>query len=244
MNANPIKKHPKSNEVNEGLTEALYVLMAAKSYEPVLELTQNQNEKEVLSITYLPFFIILLLMLIIGTSPSVILVPIQNVVQVLYTSPLPVPAADIHPVVSNVGTASLLLILLIGAVSLIRSKIAGKRISYYSQTWGCGYITPSVRMQYTGKSFSKNLAKLFSIVIREEKKYDEIEPNDVFPVRRSYQSSYAEFFEKNIINKVSNQLLHLMNQFTFIHNGQVQMYVLYGFIFVMILILATFFNIL
>ena len=99
-------------------------------------------------------------------------------------------------------------------------------------------------MQYTGKSFSKNLAKIFSTVISEEKKYDEIERSDVFPVRRSYQSSYAEFFEKNIINKVSNQLLHLMNQFTFIHNGQVQMYVLYGFIFVMILILATFFNIL
>jgi hypothetical protein len=98
-------------------------------------------------------------------------------------------------------------------------------------------------MQYTGKSFSKTLAKLFAAIVSEQKNYSEI-GNDVFPVGKSYQSNYAEFFEKNIINSVSNHLLHFMNHFTFIHNGQVQMYVLYGFIFVMILIMATFFNIL
>jgi hypothetical protein len=99
-------------------------------------------------------------------------------------------------------------------------------------------------MQYTGKSFSKTLAKLFASITSEQKTYSEIETNDVFPKGRSYQSNYAEFFEKNIIDKVSNQLLHFMNHFSFIHNGQVQMYILYGFIFVMLLIMATFFNVL
>jgi len=37
------------------------------------------------------------------------------------------------------------------------------------------------------------------------------------PFERSYESSYAAFFEKNIINKVSTQFLHFMNYFSFIH---------------------------
>ena len=206
---------------------------------------QKQHEKEVLSPTHLPFFIILFLMLLIGVYPSTVMFPIQRIVQVFdHTSPLVGPTAAIHPIVSSIGTASLLLILLIGAVYVLRSKIIGKKISRYASTWGCGYTASHIRMQYTGKSFTKTFAKLFGSIVSEQKNYSEIGKHDVFPAGRSYQSNYAEFFEKNIINKVSNQILHFMNHFTFIHNGQVQMYVTYGFIFVMILIMATIFNIL
>ncbi len=184
-------------------------------------------------------------MLVIGISPSTIMFPIQHIVRVLdNASPLSGQIAAINPVVSSVGTASLLLILLIGAVYVLRSKINGKKITRYSPTWGCGYAASNIRMQYTGKSFAKTLAKLFGTIISEQKRYSEIGKNDVFPAGRSYQSNYGEFFEKSIINKVSNQLLHFMNQFTFIHNGRVQIYILYGFIFMMIFIMATFFNIL
>ena len=206
---------------------------------------QKPHEKEVISPGHLPFFIIVILMLVIGISPSIIMFPIQHVVRVFdNTSPLSHPIAAINPVVSSVGTASLLLILLIGAVYGLRSKIKGKKITRYSPTWGCGYTASNIRMQYTGKSFAKTLAKLFATIINEQKNYREIGNNDVFPAGRTHQSNYPEFFEKNIINKVSNQLLHFMNHFTFIHNGQVQLYVLYGFIFVMLLIMSTFFNIL
>jgi len=206
---------------------------------------QMRHDKEVISPAHLPFFIILLLMLVIGIFPSIIMFPIQRIIQIFdHTIPLSSPIDAIDPIVSSVGIASLLLILLIGAVYVLRSKISGKKIARYSSTWGCGYTASNIRMQYTGKSFTKTLAKLFSTIASEQKNYSEIRKHDVFPAGRSYQSNYAEFFEKNIINKVSNQILHFMNHFTFIHNGQVQMYVLYGLIFVMILIMATIFNIL
>ena len=173
------------------------------------------------------------------------MLPIQRIIQVLDpTSPLSAPFAAIHPLVSSIGIACLLLMLLTGAVYMLRSKITGKVVARYSSTWNCGYTAPNIRMQYTGKSFTRTLAKLFGTIVGEQKDYSEIGKHDVFPVGRSYHSNYAEFFEKNIISKLSNQILHFMNHFTFIHNGQVQMYVLYGFIFVMILIMATIFNIL
>jgi len=111
-------------------------------------------------------------------------------------------------------------------------------------TWSCGYVVPDKKFQYTGKSFTKTLSKLFSFITGEEKKYPEIQPDTVFPVTRSYQSSYAEFFEKNILNRLSNLLLNFMNYFTFIHNGRVQFYILYGMLFMLILIFASLLNML
>lgn len=201
---------------------------------------------EALSYGHLPFFIILFLMLMIGIFPSLILMPIQRIVHVFDTTlPLNHAVATLIPIVSTIGTASLLLILIAGSVYLVRSMIVSKRpTTSASPTWGCGYPAPNVRMQYTGKSFSKTLAKLFAFITSEQKKYPEIKHNAVFPANRTYQSSYAEFFEKNMINRISNQLLNFMNYFSFIHNGQVQLYILYGFIFMLILIVATFTNVL
>jgi hypothetical protein len=99
-------------------------------------------------------------------------------------------------------------------------------------------------MQYTGKSFSKSLAKLLAFITSEEKRFTEIPAEKVFPENRRYQSRYAEFFEKKIINPISNQALNLMNQFSFIHNGKLQYYILYGLVFVIFLLLATYSKIL
>lgn len=203
------------------------------------------HSREILALAHLPFFTALLPMLAIGLFPSLIMVPIPRIVYVIAPElPVTDTFATINPSVSSVGVASMFLILLIVSVYLIRKRISTSKTTTYSPTWGCGYIAPNSRMQYTGKSFSKTLAKLFTFITGEQKKYSEIDHNDVFPSGRSYQSNYPEFFEKKIINKVSNQLLHFMNYFSFIHNGQVQMYVWYGFIFILISIMSAFFNIL
>lgn len=99
-------------------------------------------------------------------------------------------------------------------------------------------------MQYTGKSFAKSLAKLFSFLTSEKKKYHEIDSMAVFPSARGYQSHYTEFFETRIIDRINRRLIGFMNYFTFIHNGQTQMYVLYGLFFIIALITVTVLNLL
>ncbi len=202
---------------------------------------KKQHTRETLSISHLPFFIILLFMLTIGIFPSLVLIPIHRVVNVF--DPSMSNVIDISPMISNVGIASLCLILLVGSIFILRRLITRENPAINAPTWGCGYGAPTIRMQYTGKSFSKTLAKLFVSITGEQKKYNEIEKNAVFPRGRSYQSNYPEFFEKNIIKKLSNQLLYFMNYFSFIHNGRVQRYILYGFVFIMLSIMVTFFNI-
>jgi formate hydrogenlyase subunit 3/multisubunit Na+/H+ antiporter MnhD subunit len=199
--------------------------------------------RETLSLNHLPFLAALLPMLVFGLFPFLIMIPVQRVVCVISPDLVPPETlTTIKSTLSNVGISSVILILIAVTVYLAGKRTAAKTITGTSPTWNCGYAVPNSRMQYTGKSFSKTFAKLFAFITGEQKKFTEIERHDVFPAARSYQSSYPEFFEKNIINKASNQLLHFMNYFSVIHSGRIQMYVWYGFLFILISIMTTLFS--
>lgn len=199
---------------------------------------------ETFSYGHLPFFAILLLMLIIGLSPAFLLTIIGRIVHVFdpAVSDAGALATLVHPL-SDIGLASFILILVAALIYFVQKRVVGRNIVRISPTWGCGYPAPNAKMQYTGKAFSKSLAKLFAFITSEEKKYQEIPPKTVFAPPRGYHSSYAEFFEK-YISTILNPLFNFMNYFSFIHNGRVQYYILYGFIFMLILIVATFSNLL
>jgi len=100
------------------------------------------------------------------------------------------------------------------------------------------------RMQYSGKSFSKPLGKTFNFILIEKKKYKELKPGEIFPKERKYASFYLDFFEHNIIDKITQRLIYSANYFKFIQNGRIQTYVLYGIIFILSIIVISVVNIL
>jgi hypothetical protein len=124
----------------------------------------------------------------------------------------------------------------------LRNYFTGLQPSQKTETWGCGYIAPNVQMQYTGKSFSKSLSKLLGFIVKEKKNYTEIEAGEIFPQPRKHSSHYVDFFEDTFFEKATKRLLHLLDYFQFIQNGKVQMYVMYGLFFILLVFLGTIFN--
>ena len=203
----------------------------------------THQPKEVVKIMQIPLFIILLLMMLIAIFPDLILTSVTPVVKVFDTSWQSGKSIDIlSPVLRKTGNISLLFIGLTALVYFIRVKILKDRTQPFLATWGCGYSSPTTRMQYTGRSFAKSLAKLFGYLTIEKKKYHEIESTHIFPSIRSYQSTYTEFIETRIIDRINTRLVGFMNYFTFIHKGQTQRYILYGLFFIISLFAVTFFN--
>ncbi len=200
---------------------------------------------EVSTAMRIPLFIILAIMLLIGIFPNMVLTAVVPVIGVFdSTFRQGIVLHTLSPVLVMTGRTSLVLLGLISLIYYIRVNISKKQPRVFLPTWGGGYAAPNARMQYTGKSFTKSLAKLFSFLTAEKKKYHEIDVTTVFPEARSYQSHYSEFFETRIINRLNNRLIGFMNYFTFINNGQIQMYVLYGLFFIIVFIAATFLNLL
>lgn len=191
-----------------------------------------------------PLFIILAFMILIAVFPNLLLATVVPVIQVFDATHHTREGMNmISPGLMLSGRVSLLLTGLVALIFYIRTRITQKRSKAFSLTWSCGYSGPNKRMQYTSKSFAKSLAKLFSFLTAEKKKYHEIDKT-IFPSTRSYQSTYNDFFEIRLIDRVNKQLIGFMNNFTFIHNGQIQRYILYGLFFIISFIVATFLNLL
>lgn len=136
-------------------------------------------------------------------------------------------------VLQSIGYFSILFIAIIAIIYFIRQKFSRKIDNTVSATWGCGYIWPKPTMQYTGKSFSKSVTKLFSFMLPESKKYKNIENSEVFPNKRNHSTYFSDFIEYYIIDKFLILIYSFMNVFKFVQNGKLQRYILVGLFFIL-----------
>lgn len=88
---------------------------------------------------------------------------------------LPTPALDsLRPIagtLARIGVISGALALSIGVLIWLRFKTAGAPAARHV-TWGCGYVAPNSRMQYTGSSFSSDFTARFRgvlVMLRRQK---------------------------------------------------------------------------
>jgi hydrogenase-4 component B len=205
----------------------------------------HQQPREVSLSMRLPQYFILFIMLSIGLFPQFYFSIVNEIV--LQFIPAASAASNLIPSsflnsISSIGKFSMLFILLLLVIYAVRKSVSRTRQISTNTTWGCGYAAPNARMQYTGKSFSKSLGKLLNFIILEKKKYKEISAGEIFPAERKHSSHYNDFFVTRIFNGIVDRLLYSMNYFQFIQNGKIQMYILYGIFFIVVVFLGTLFK--
>jgi len=205
----------------------------------------HEQPREVSLIMRVPQYLIFGVMLSIGLFPQFYLGLVAHITDAALSFAL-IPGAEARffsiSSFAGIGRYSMIFSGLLGVVFFLRNRIASARPTATAPTWGCGYIAPNARMQYTGKSFSKTLGKLLGFIVGEKKHYQEITPGEIFPKGRKHTSHYADFFENSLLDKLTERLLSGMNVFQFIQNGRIQYYVLYGVFFILSIFLATVFN--
>ncbi|MBI5373475.1 MAG: hydrogenase [Sphingobacteriales bacterium] len=201
-----------------------------------------REPREVSPVMRLPQYFIILIMLSVGLFPlfyfSVTGSIVSAYLPVMAGEDFRIPAA-LGNSISAIGRFSLLFLALLALIYFTRKKLTGRRPVSTGPTWGCGYTAPSANMQYTGKSFSKSLGKLMNFMLLEKKKYKEIRTNEIFPPERKYSSHYNDFFVTRVLDGLVDRLLYSMNYFQFIQNGKIQMYILYGIFFIVLVFLGT-----
>jgi hydrogenase-4 component B len=192
----------------------------------------------------LPQYFILIVMLSVSLFPQFYFSVVNEIVFKFIpaaSSDLLIPATLIKSI-SATGKFAMLFILLLILIYGIRKSFSRKHPVSIGSTWGCGYAVPTSRMQYTGKSFSKSLGKLLDFIVLEKKKYKEISAGEIFPNERKHSSHYNDLFVTKIFNRIVDRLLYSLNFFQFIQNGKIQMYILYGIFFIVLVFLGTIFK--
>jgi formate hydrogenlyase subunit 3/multisubunit Na+/H+ antiporter MnhD subunit len=205
--------------------------------------TLTHKPQEVSALMLIPQYIIVIAMLSVAFLPQFYMHIIGKMLVLINpVHPDTFRFSSITETMANISLYSLILTGIIASVWILRSLVQKSRSERTDVTWGCGYVAPNSRLQYTAKSFSKPLGKLFNFLLIEKKQFEELGQGDIFPDKKAYISHYQDFFERNFINPITQRMVLSANYFSFIQNGRIQSYVWYGIVFILAMLILSFFK--
>jgi len=207
--------------------------------------TMHHEPKETSFIMHLPQYLIIAVMLSVALVPQFYFHYVSKIV----LSTFPVGAnSNLEPLaqmVGNIATVGKVSMIFIGLLLLmfgLRWVIVRKRDTSLYETWGCGYVAPVLKAQYTGRSFARTFGNLLGFMVKERKDYIRIEKTILYPEKRTFSTYYFDILEKYLISPLAKRLTFVLNYFQFIQNGKIQSYIIYGLFFIIIVFLGTVFN--
>jgi len=181
----------------------------------------------------LPGYLLAFVILLIGIFPLSFIRLLEQPVSLftglpdLLANPL---HSDVFEALQPISRAAWILILLIAGIYGIRKYFLRHRKIGIGPTWGCGYVAPNFKQQYTASSFVRSYSKLFAPVLVVEKE-EELLPA-IFPAKVKYHTTAYDILEKWLIDPVLKLNKRFMGKFVFLNNGKLQFYILYGIFFI------------
>jgi formate hydrogenlyase subunit 3/multisubunit Na+/H+ antiporter MnhD subunit len=182
-----------------------------------------------------PMGILAFLAILIGVFPQyivrIVLMPVKNIMsgfESLYS---------FSEFVFTLGSVSRMCFLFIGMsvlIYFIRYLFLRKRFVESFKTWDCGYQAGTSRMQYTGSSFADPFLNLTESVLKNETHIKK--PAGLFPTYGEFKSHTSDIIDKYIIVPCGKGIKSFLGFFSWIQSGSTQQYILYGLLFLVIVL--------
>lgn len=202
-----------------------------------------KNVTEVEPVMIVPNFMIGFLILLIGMGSFIIVEPLISVVAV-FTDNASI-LSEMTPVLNKISLSSGIFIIIIGILWLLRAWQQKRHQVAENDTWGCGYTGANPALhQYTATSYADNFVQLTSKIVHVKKEYEDFDTDEIFPQERSFETHSSDIFEDNLVTKPTHKMLHFFEKMAVFQTGKIQNYLLYALVFVMIIGLLTYLNLL
>jgi hydrogenase-4 component B len=144
-----------------------------------------------------------------GTAPG----PVRDQF-ILVTEPLAITAAVFA-----------VLIAIAAAAWMWRARRLAKTGVRIGPVWGCGYLFPSPKMQYTASSFAQPLTTQFHMLVRNREVL--AAPTGYFPTAASYSSDSGDPFLRLLFAPTFRWFDRVVTRLRVIQRGHIHVYVLY-----------------
>jgi formate hydrogenlyase subunit 3/multisubunit Na+/H+ antiporter MnhD subunit len=115
-------------------------------------------------------------------------------------------------------------------IFFIRNRVMRRHPVSAGTTWGCGYVAPTPKLQYTAGSFVRTYVKLNKPTLLFSKEEQEV--TGVFPGKSHYETHTYDKLEKWLIDRPLKAVNLFLKRFLFLQNGSLQSYILYGVLFI------------
>lgn len=187
----------------------------------------------------IPMYMVMGLILAIGLCPNFFLGMLSEPLK-LFTDKLSLSAEAAYTVTNTgytmmyIGWCSTGLIVLTGIIFFIRKKITAQKPVAITPTWSCGYVGNTAKMQYSASSFVRTYRKLAEPLLSIYKKKKEIK--GIFPRDGWRETHPYDIVEEWLIDIPLKQIKYFLGKFRFLQNGMIQMYTLYGIVFIILVL--------
>ena len=191
----------------------------------------------------IPQFMIVLMIFFIGLFPLVFVTPLTNLVASQFNISISQNILSLTDTLSKISIIGFILFAFIIILYYIRKIVLNKRTVKYDAVWGCGSLNTNERQQYTGTSFANNFKELAKPVLLTSKEYSPIHDNEIFPSERSFSTHSGDVFKSTVDNS-TDFFMVILKTLARLQTGKIQHYILYAFIFMLLIFLLMYMNIL
>lgn len=132
------------------------------------------------------------------------------------------------------GFNSALFVLAVCIIFLRRFLLKNKAVTIH-KTWGCGYDKTNLKMQYSNYSFSRPFLGFLTPFFIRELDFKNIK--ELFPKKTHFKSKIIDIFDFYLVKPIIELDKFIIKKFYWIQSGNIQKYLLYGLIFLLIAII-------
>jgi hydrogenase-4 component B len=187
----------------------------------------------------LPMAVLAVLCVGVGAFPAVVAPLIDETVAAWW--------AGVGTEVPSVASVAPLGWMSVVSLSLIGASVAGflalrglmsRASAERPGTWDCGYVAPGPRMQYTGSSFSQSAVAVFAWVLLPRSRRTRI--RGFFPASGRFRTDVPDAVLDRAVLPALRSMAHFLRWARLLQQGQIQVYVLYILLMVLVLFVATY----
>ena len=192
----------------------------------------NDINEDVEPVMLIPMGILAILTLIIGLYPQkAILLIVKPISMLTSVKEIFIGLTELMSAISILFFIFLTILIIVTLLTMFLNKR-----NTIHETWGCGYNKPNSRMQYTASSYAdlfvSTLKPLFKRIEHIKK------PKEIFPKEAYYEVETEDIEEAYIVKPVLKLDEKFLQKFERIQNGNMQQYILFGLIFLILSIIG------
>ena len=143
---------------------------------------------------------------------------------------------------SRLSLTALLILIVIALLYVIKSRAQSSRTVEKGPTWGCGFTSPNIRMQYTGESFAEGLESIATTFTQNTVEGRAVGKSEIFPSTHNYNVRHKDKIDR-LLAEWWVELLHIINKRIMkLRTGKINHYILFALLFLVAIFVLSLLN--
>lgn len=144
---------------------------------------------------------------------------------------------------NRLSLTALLIVIVIWLLYTIKSRAQRSRTIAQGPTWGCGFTSPNIRMQYTGESFAEGLESIATTLTQNTVEGRAVGKSEIFPSTHNYNIRHKDKIDR-LLAEWWVELLRIINKrIMTLRTGKINHYILFALLFLVAIFVLSLLNI-